>query len=525
MLSPESTNKEGATTRQHALLAGGAFSFSCLQQLPVWRELHPAGTPEAFFVPVADVSALGAAFAATGIVFAVSLLVLYIKEHLQALWFDRLFAFMLCLSLLNPLTLNGYPLFERTLMIETWLLFLNPVILAVGFITLALVTLATLKYPSRSIRFMTVLLLGLLPFGLIQIAEASWRVLGHASGTEQQPRSSVPIEGGAGKTRIMWIVFDELDRRAVFDDKNSPFHFPALSGIANEAVAFSNAKQAGVNTIESVPGMTIGKTVVSAYPVRHDILNLKLADNPTKPVTWPEADNLFKSLAAGGAQSGITGWYFPYCRLFQRSLKTCEQVYLGSSQIDDTGSFSDSVLSRLSVINPLYRRVNTIRAYDILKDKASGMASDPNLDFIYFHIPLPHQPTIYDAHTNSFTALNFSPDGYYHNVAAADLFLSALKREMKETGVWDKTIIVISGDHGWRAPSPISDISEHGNIALFVKFPGQTQGKIIDDLFAATSMKRLLLALKKGDIYNPRQLENWVENGPADTSHKTNMDK
>ena len=498
--------------RHNLLLAGCAFSFACLQLLSVWRELVPADGPNAFFVPIADTRAYMATLCATLIIFSIASALILLRNRSNSKILDRLMAVLLGFSMVNPLTLNGLPLFERTTLIYFWSISFELIsLIGVSFLILFFIFLSW-SWPSQVIKILAIFLLLLLPFGMMQVSIAAWNV---AMTIPPQPKEMNTTPNfkdrvsGSGN-RLLWIIFDELDRRAIFDNPPSNFSFPSLTQFASKSLAFTNTEQAGENTIDSVTSMIIGQTVFAANPKSSHQIALQVSEDPKNQILWGQEETLFSNLSASGSNIGIAAWYFPYCRIFAESLKACKQIYLGTSQIEDDTAFSESVLARVSSVNPFYRRLNAVKAFDVLLDHGTAMATDPALGFVYLHVPLPHQPTIYDAHQKQFTALNFGRDGYFHNVAAVDVFLSRLRQAMEETDIWDTTTIVISGDHGWRAPPPISDLQDRGKIAFFIKMAQQNKGSIYNIPFSATSLKPLMLALSNGELTNIQKLTEWM---------------
>lgn len=73
---------------------------------------------------------------------------------------------------------------------------------------------------------------------------------------------------------------------------------------------------------------------------------------------------------------------------------------------------------------------------------------------------------------------------YLGECEAVDAYVGVLMKRLEEVGELDKTIIVISGDHGMPGvPSGKCNLYDHGvSVALIIKFPQGRGGRIVDDV-------------------------------------------
>lgn len=122
---------------------------------------------------------------------------------------------------------------------------------------------------------------------------------------------------------------------------------------------------------------------------------------------------------------------------------------------------------------------------------------------------------------------------YLGECQAVDAYVGALLKRLEQTGEADRTLVVISGDHGMPGvPSGKCNLYDHGtSVALVVRVPGGKGGRIVDDFvrlpdLAPTFMEiagvklpgnlygRSLLPLLKSDqsgIIDPTR--DWVITG------------
>ncbi len=72
---------------------------------------------------------------------------------------------------------------------------------------------------------------------------------------------------------------------------------------------------------------------------------------------------------------------------------------------------------------------------------------------------------------------------YLGEVQAIDAYVAALVARLEETGQLDRTLIVLSGDHGMPGvPAGKCDLYDHGTaVPLVVRVPGVAGGRVVDD--------------------------------------------
>ena len=79
---------------------------------------------------------------------------------------------------------------------------------------------------------------------------------------------------------------------------------------------------------------------------------------------------------------------------------------------------------------------------------------------------------------------------YLGECMAVDAYVGMLLKRLEETGQSENTLIVLSGDHGMPGvPSGKSNLYDHGvAVALIVRTPGGTPGRIVDDLIVLSDL-------------------------------------
>src|SRR5262249_52684525 len=155
-----------------------------------------------------------------------------------------------------------------------------------------------------------------------------------------------------------------------------------------------------------------------------------------------------------------------------------------------------------------------IDSYQEMLAAATRALTNPALNFVLVHMPVPHTPSIYNRSTQKFSTEN---GNYFDNVILADHTLGILRREMEHTGLWETTNILITADHGLRE----EEWSEIGSTAwnnqptpyhvpLFLKMGGFHQSVVDEQPFNTVRIHDLLLALLQGQVATPEQAKEWL---------------
>jgi arylsulfatase A-like enzyme len=132
---------------------------------------------------------------------------------------------------------------------------------------------------------------------------------------------------------------------------------------------------------------------------------------------------------------------------------------------------------------------------------------------------VPHPPAFYSRRKGELTA--HGPVSYLDNVALADRTLGDLRQAMERAGVWDRTALVVTADHGWRrgywhnggdwtAEDEALDRGDPLRVPFLVKMPGQTAGYAHDRDFQTVTTRAIVTGVLTGEIAGPAQLARTV---------------
>ena len=350
-----------------------------------------------------------------------------------------------------------------------------------------------------------------------------------------QGSSTAPKHG-----RIVWIVFDELSYRQLYEHRFPDLKMPAFDRLAAESTVFTDARPEGINTEEVLPALMSG---IPDTAIRSPVAGVPLSIKNADTKQWQQFDphnTVFQDALSAGYSTGVSGWYVPYCRIIPAVLDRCfwnnrapiipfvnlysghtfgwnaKVLFLTSLRIR---AAQLRLMSRFKFSDP-----QVIAHQEVYKELvASGdqMLADPSLDFLLIHMPIPHPDGLYDRHTASFS---LTSKGYIDSLALCDVYLAHIRELLEKSGTWDQTSLVVMGDHSWRVPmfwrgkvlSAEEEVASEGEKyddrpAYIVKLPGQQTPAHIDIPFAAVRTRSLFDALFQNRITTPQQLAEWAK--------------
>jgi hypothetical protein len=427
-------------------------------------------------------------------------------------------------------------------------------------------TQAEASSPRQSIfarlQTFTATILGFLSLtGLLLIGQISWFSFQARAMNDPQPMhhpAAIAQTHGSARPahpRILWILFDELSYRQVYEHRFPGLNLPAFDRLAAQSTVFTHTIPAGLMTEAIIPSLMSGvpSTALRATTDGQDIFLFDPVRN-----RWKEFDSqhtVFHDAIDRGYSTGIVGWYNPYCRILAEVLDSCtwSNHYGGPFGISDSESLStnltmpfrslwDSGRHYFSKKKPSprttriaaqthtadYRALFTA-ADAALNDFAGDdfAKHDPSIDLLFLHMPIPHPGGIYNRHTGQFTT---GPSTYLDNLALTDAYLAHLRSLLEKRGAWDSTTILVMGDHSWRtaagpkwAAEPewtpeeqaASDGGKFDNRpAYLLKLPNQQTSAHIEAPFEALRTRTLLDALMDHAIDSPEALASWANARP-----------
>ena len=421
--------------------------------------------------------------------------------------------------------------------------------LLIGWLSITVMIHSLIYRREKLIKAAVSIVLIISPFAFITFAQATIQWIRFRSGKHFVEASATPLlQQGRPSKRIVWVIFDEFDFRLAFVERPASLELPEFDRLRKESIVATNSYPPGGDTELSLPALFVGRLISRINRTAPNELELTFGDE-NQSDSWSTLPSVFSRARAMGLNSGLAGWYHPYCRILGTSLTKCSWetatlLLLPNSEIPDVISRRTSIslaesMRRVakSVLLPETRRVlfpreqDEYRRYYVeelnsIHRQALSMAVDPTLNLVLIHYPIPHPPGIYDRHAKEFSF--DSTAAYLDNLALADRVLGQLRQRMMETGIWETTTVLVSSDHRLRAdrawrnhpfwkpsftkedPLVINSKADE-RVPFILKLTGETQGMNYEPEFNTVLSHDLVLALLSGDLSKKEEVAAWLD--------------
>jgi hypothetical protein len=330
--------------------------------------------------------------------------------------------------------------------------------------------------------------------------------------------ASMPAHAGP-HLRIVWIVFDELSYDQTFGHRLAGLQLPAFDALSGESVKYSRVQPVGDRTEQVLPSLLLGRTI---QDVKYTWSNQLMVQLPLslRWIPFRAARTPFALAKERGWNTGVVGWYNPYCSLLKPYLDDCYWSHYDvenpawtlvpgqsafSGAMDGLGVVFGSRADKEKIETEAARsRLHLISEQKIYAH-ALTLAANDRIDLMLLHLPVPHFPNVYDRHTGKFTLRGNS---YADNLVLADIDLAGLLKELQASPRWADTMVIVCGDHSWRAPwwritpywtAEDERISDGGKFdprpAMLVHYPGQTAGFVDSEAVSLMEVHRIIASM------------------------------
>ena len=380
------------------------------------------------------------------------------------------------------------------------------------------------------------LLTGGVIFALVVVGQLARAAAVSYQLSRQPPRLAPAFTDPPTSPRVIWILFDELSYKQVFDSTPAlGLHLPHFEALQHASVSFRNVTPAGYWTEEVVPSLFLGSVVKHVTAVTPRKVSIRIEGSAADVPFDPKA-TIFGDLRAAGLNTAIVGWSNPYCDLLAPVLTTCvwqSDIPVLGRMTSEGVSGSQTALEnslailtrRLGALRPWVNRGSGImpdvverkRSYDALISAAICEIHDGTAALLFIHLPVPHPPGFYSRRLQAFS----SSGTYLDNLALADQTLHVLLKAIAKSSTANATAVIVTSDHSWRiglwksAPqwsSEEASASAEGfdpRIPLLVHFPGQSQELDIDRPFRAVRTRSLIELMVGRTLSSPDSIEAW----------------
>ena len=330
------------------------------------------------------------------------------------------------------------------------------------------------------------------------------------------------------KSRIVWIIFDEMDYRMAFELRPKGVKLDEFDRMRRESLFATQATSPARDTLEAIPSLIIGKRVVRSIPDGASELVLNLASK-NEAKKFSESPNIFESVKGLNGNTAVIGFYHSYCRVLKQYLSSC----FWSGRNEHSDSLAKAFRKRLkSIVESLpggYRIVKKLQKsgtktltnksttnFSVAIDKAIEQARNPEMDMVFIHLPLPHPPYFFNERVKEIN----EGRSYFGNLNLADEVLGKIRKSMEKYGLWDNSTVIVSSDHPWRIKDHMAKLTseemkitegkEGKRIPFILKLKNQKKSIEFDEPFNTVITNELILSIVNGNISTVEEANKWV---------------
>jgi Sulfatase len=326
--------------------------------------------------------------------------------------------------------------------------------------------------------------------------------------------------GELRNTPVVMVVFDEFSGASLAgrDGKIDASRYPHFAELARLSTWYRNATTVADETPQAVPALLTGRRpgegelpIVADHPNNlFTLLGDPYSFNVSEPATDLCPENLCGSEAKGSTGNrlrdlfddlSVVSAYLVLPESAEDRLPAVDQTFggFGKNETDTTGATAGTAADI-----PAGGLENRPAQFESFLSRLDRRTDRPTLDFI--HIALPHTPWEFlpsgqsypisgpdipgvegDKWTGDEELVDQAYQRYLLQLGLADRQLGRLLRRLRATGTLDRSLLVVTADHGiafragrGRRAADGGSLAEIANVPLFVKAPNQKGGRIDD---------------------------------------------
>jgi hypothetical protein len=410
----------------------------------------------------------------------------------------------------------------------------------------AAIALGALCFPHRTWAAVQAVATVMIPFAL-------WRT-GHALYHLAAPRSfpimangPVHAQSQANPPWILWLVFDEMDQFAAFEDPANAPLLPSLHAFRRSAFYATRAYQPSDYTATAIPAYLTGRLAVEEQWAGRTGLQIRFAGRQSYSEWWQEYTILHEAAGLGHSVA-ILGHFHPYCRLFGALASACAtfpacatadlKTWLATPEGSSLWQTARLELLRLLPLPPTRKRYDgkRFRSADWLL-REHGIRSQSQCvaevmvalrqwlrgsvaTFYFLHLPIPHPPSI--ASCPELRCGHKIPFGYAGNLHWSDHLFDEVRGELVRQGRWATTTVIVTSDHSvrpdWESLPQLTTsmdrairLRKEPSVPLLIKLPGQQEGLAYHQPFNAVLLHGVIQGILQGSIRKPEDISRYLD--------------
>lgn len=370
-------------------------------------------------------------------------------------------------------------------------------------------------------------LLLIFPLAPLNLAHILWAESTRVTSTSEAvagPVSPRPHQMQGVSPRVVWIVFDEWDFDLTFEHRPVNLHLPELDRLRNESLFATKASSPSWQTRVSIPALTTGMLLRGVTELGRNDARLAPKDGRDE-VRWSKASTVFSEARSLGFNTSVVGSFLPYCRVLGSSLSTCSWSE-APNMVSSTGSSVLAIMANqarslfetqnFSPFGTSVLSAGYVQMYRDVLSNADATLRGQGDGLVYFHFPIPHPPTIYNAGAGTTEVHSRGARSYLDNLVLVDKTIKHLRETMTADGSWERTTLVLTSDHWYREASLLHGRSDT-RVPLMIKLAGDQTPVPFTTAINNVVTREVVLRVLRGEIRTNSQAAAWLMNadGPA----------
>jgi hypothetical protein len=337
--------------------------------------------------------------------------------------------------------------------------------------------------------------------------------------------------------RFVWVIFDELDERLLFDVRPSRLRLSEFDNFRAQSIDATHAIAPNPDTTPSLLSLIVGGTITQAkLDTSNFLFRLKGCRKWENVSSYP---NAFSEARAAGFDTGLSGWHHPYCRILGNVLSDCawtpstspvaiaaeslesqpfleKALYLAEWQAESFPFSGKFGFAAQPGGGPVVRRA-MIAKYQGVMDAGYRMLRNKRINLVLIHVPIPHPPGIWDASEHKFTTKDAD---YLDTLQLADESLGRIRKELERMGDWDASTILVTSDHPYRIGmwhdytkemQRLTQMRVSRFIPFLLKMPRQQREIIYPTQFNTAVTASLAMAVLKQQVTSTHDAVRWLD--------------
>ena len=352
------------------------------------------------------------------------------------------------------------------------------------------------------------------------------------------PRDPIPASAGEGEpgVPIYFLVFDEWSYQRLTENGDVRPEFRNVRAFKDQALFFRTARAPAASTHISLPRILFQSRNDEALPYVFIDRKDPQDESEAQPEHITTANAAVPESLMGMARRNryttyLVGFYLPYPHIMGNEadvdraysnypkgdtiFERMEITTLGAPQywfMPGISGLWKGIWSR--VFSRHWVRLN----HRVRDDLFAIVGTAPRRSLVFIHFPAPHAPFVFDADgsfrgpfpvNSSATAdvdsdiMAGTPDDYHRQMLYVDGVIGQTIERLKQTGDFDRSLVIMTADHSWRVDPAIAPGEEHRarrHVPLLIKLPGQTTARVLDTDVALDELGPLIERALHGDL-------------------------